>query len=91
MHLGKEETTRQKAEALYESLMKAKFEVLWDDREAGAGEKLNDADLIGISVRLLVSAKSLEKGGVEWKERAEAESRIVEEEDVVASLQKYYE
>lgn len=91
MHLGKEETTRQKAEALYESLLKAGFEVLWDDREAGAGEKLNDADLIGIPVRLLVSAKSLEKGGVEWKERREKESKIVEEGEVLSSLKEFYE
>lgn len=90
VHLGREETTREKAEALYESLVGAGYEVLWDDREAGAGEKLNNADLIGIPVRLLVSAKSLEKGGVEWKERAAAESRIVEKGDVVASLKKFY-
>ncbi len=90
VHLGKEESTRHKAEVLYADLVKAGFEVLWDDREAGAGEKLNDADLIGIPVRLLVSAKSLEKGGVEWKERAATESSIVEEGKLIASLQQYY-
>lgn len=91
VHLGKEEATRQKAAALYESLTVAGLEVLWDDRDAGAGEKLNDADLIGIPVRLLVSTKSLEKGGVEWKERREKEGKIVEEGEVVASLKKFYE
>lgn len=90
IHLGKEETTKQKAEELYESLVKDGFSVLWDDREAGAGEKLNDADLIGIPIRLLISAKSLLKGGVEWKERAAKESRIVNEKEVIASLNNYY-
>ena len=52
-------------------------EVLMDDREARAGEKFADSDLIGIPIRVVVSPKSLESGGVEVKRRNETESRIV--------------
>ena len=60
---------------LYEKL---KGQVLWDDRfEARMGEKLNDADLIGCPVRLVISEKSLAAGGVELKMRSESEAKIV--------------
>jgi len=59
--------------------------------DAGAGEKLNDADLIGIPVRVLVSKRSLESGGLEWKGRADKESKMVPESDLISSLSKFYE
>jgi prolyl-tRNA synthetase len=90
VNLGKDEDVNKKAEDLYEELKKAGFEVLWDDRNTGAGEKLNDADLIGIPVRLVLSSRSLENGGLEWKERAAEESKIVSESDLIDSLSKFY-
>ena len=90
IHLGKDESTKEKAQALYEQLLKAGFEVLWDDRDIGAGGKFKDADLIGIPVRLVVSARALEQGGLEWKERASEESKIVSESDLIPSLNDYY-
>lgn len=90
VNLGKDEVSKGKAEALYHSLTTAGWEVLWDDRDCGAGEKLNDADLIGIPVRVVLSARSLENGGLEWKERSSEESRMVSESDLVSSLQHYY-
>ena len=56
------------------------------DRDAAAGQKLNDADLIGIPVRLVVSQKTQDK--VEWKERQSGETKIMEIEEVVAQLLK---
>jgi len=69
----------QDAEALkiYNALLAKGIEVLMDDREVRAGEKFADADLIGIPLRVVVSPKSLEAGGVEVKRRDEKESRIV--------------
>lgn len=55
------------AEALYHKLERDGIEVLWDDRDVGAGEKFADADLIGIPVRLVVSKETGDK--VEWKKR----------------------
>ena len=69
----------QDGEALqiYNALLGKGVEVLMDDREARAGEKFADSDLIGIPLRVVVSPKSLESGGVEVKRRNETESRIV--------------
>ena len=76
--LGKDEELLTKAGQLYEDLKKAGFTVLFDDRHDSAGIKLNDADLIGIPLRLVISNRTIEAGGVEWKVRSEEEARQVE-------------
>lgn len=75
------------ADRLYETLLKAGIEVLYDDREESPGVKFADADLIGIPIRLTVAAKSLAKGGVELKRRDRKEIEIVSEADLIARLQ----
>ena len=50
---------------IYQDLLDNKIDVLFDDRNASAGIKLNDADLIGSPIRITIGAKSLEKGGAE--------------------------
>ncbi|HQR08650.1 MAG TPA: proline--tRNA ligase [Gemmatales bacterium] len=67
--LSKKDETKQKAEQLYADLQKAGIEVLFDDRDAAAGVKFTDADLRGMPLRITISDKSLEKGGVELKHR----------------------
>ena len=76
------------ADKLYEILGQAGVEVLYDDREATPGVKFADADLIGVPVRVTVSARSLERGGVELKRRDSAEKVIVPVEDAVGSVQE---
>jgi len=72
------------AEQLYQALQDAGVEVLYDDRtEPSPGEKFNDADLIGVPLRLTVGGRSLKKGGVELKRRAEKDIALVPVEDVV--------
>ncbi len=74
----------KKSSDLHDQLQKAGIEVLWDDRDdVSAGEKFNDADLIGIPIRLVVSNRSLSKDGVEVKMRDEEEENIVEIDKVV--------
>lgn len=75
-----------KAGELYKKLEDKGFDVLWDDRETGAGEKFSDADLIGIPVRLVVSDKT--KGKIEWKERNSEKTEILTFEEVVKKLSK---
>ena len=65
------------------ALEEAGVEVLLDDREERAGVKFNDADLIGIPLRITVSARGLEKGVVEVKRRAETERVDVVLGDIV--------
>ena len=76
------------AESLYKTLTEQGVEVLFDDREASAGEKFADSDLIGIPMRVVVSEKSLEKGGVEIKERTTEEGQIITPEELLATYQK---
>lgn len=66
---GNEDVTAE-AKELYRELTEAGVEVLWDDRDARAGEKFADSDLIGIPLRIVVSQKSLEAGKFECVERA---------------------
>jgi prolyl-tRNA synthetase len=64
--LGKPGTPeRDAAEDLYETLLRGGVEVLYDDREAGTGEKFADAELLGCPVRLTVGRRSLESGEAE--------------------------
>ncbi len=79
--------TRQVAEQLYADLLAAGIEVLFDDRSESAGVKFNDADLIGLPLRVVVSKRSLKNGGVEVKPRAQKESRVVPLNDAVQVIQ----
>jgi len=58
------------ADELYERLIKKGVEVLYDDRDSGAGEKFSDSDLIGIPQRIIISEKTLAQDSVETKDRA---------------------
>jgi prolyl-tRNA synthetase len=69
---------RESAEQVYQQLADAGLEVLYDDREEGsAGVKFNDADLLGMPVRVTVSPRSIENGGAEIKRRTEKDAVIV--------------
>lgn len=57
------------AEALYEELRAAGLDVLYDDRDESAGVKFNDADLIGVPLRITVSTRNLKEGVVEVQRR----------------------
>jgi len=74
------------AEALYERLTNAGFEVLYDDREESAGVKFNDADLIGIPVRLTISRRTMERGSLEIKARWSDEAHMVPEAEVEVAI-----
>ena len=67
----------EETKKIYEKLKDAGIDALWDDREMSPGEKFADADLIGCPVRVLVSARSLQNGGVEVKRRNETENKII--------------
>lgn len=71
---------------IYEKLENLGVEVLYDDRQMGAGEKFADADLIGIPVRLVVSEKTGEK--VEWKERTSKETALMSVDEVINRLKR---
>jgi prolyl-tRNA synthetase len=64
------EDERKAADALYEDLRRRGAEVLYDDRDAGPGEKLTDAELLGCPLRVVVGRRGLANGVVEASERA---------------------
>ena len=74
------------AEQLYADLQSANVEVLYDDREERAGVKFNDADLIGIPIRLTVSKRSLEAGGVELKLRRSSERTVIPQDETLSRV-----
>jgi prolyl-tRNA synthetase len=85
--LGTDAPVAEAAERVYRALLAANVEVLYDDRDESPGVKFADADLIGIPIRLTVSAKSIKGGGVEIKRRDQKDAAIISESDVIARVQ----
>jgi prolyl-tRNA synthetase len=74
------------ADKLYSDLQSAGIEILYDDRDESPGVKFNDADLIGLPVRITVSERALGQGGVEIKLRREQSKSIIPLEGAIARL-----
>ncbi len=72
------------ADALYEDLQKAGVDVLYDDRDLRAGEKLADADLIGIPCRVVIGKKTIESGQIEVTYRRNGETKLISRDDLLA-------
>ena len=81
------EAVAQAAEDLYAQLNAAGIETLYDDRpDAAAGVKFNDADLMGLPVRLVISPRNLNNGVVEIKGRTDADAATVPLAEVVDAV-----
>ncbi len=76
----------EKGQEIYDAFRNKGVEVLWDDRDMGAGGKFADADLIGCPYRVVVSEKSIAAGGLEIKLRNSEETRIESIEDFISSI-----
>lgn len=74
----------EKAKEIYNDLTAKGIEVLFDDRDASAGQKFADADLLGMPYRLVVSAKTA--GKVEVKRRNSETSELLEAEDIIKAI-----
>lgn len=85
--LGQDEEVWGEANKVYESLLKAGVEVLFDDRaDMSAGEKFSDADLLGMPSRAVVSARSIKEKGIELKKRTEEKGKIVTLDELLTLL-----
>ncbi|MCK4224659.1 MAG: proline--tRNA ligase [candidate division Zixibacteria bacterium] len=73
---------------LYEKMREQEIEVLLDDRDERAGVKFNDADLIGLPLRVNVGAKSLKEDKVEICKRKTREVISVPQNEVVEKCKK---
>ncbi|HAR6086143.1 TPA: proline--tRNA ligase [Staphylococcus pseudintermedius] len=85
----KKDEQRACADRLYDQIL-GTYDVLYDDRNERAGVKFNDADLIGIPVRVVVG-KNASEGIVEVKRRDTGDSEDVHVNDLVTHLEKLYE
>lgn len=83
--LGNKESEAYKAaEKLYQDCQAQNIEVFFDDRDAAAGEKFADADLLGMPYRVVVSDKTLKEGKFELKERKSGEVKMVAQSELMA-------
>jgi prolyl-tRNA synthetase len=85
---GKEaEKVKKTAEEIFQNLQNNEIEVLYDDREEKTpGEKLVEADLIGIPIRVVVSERTLSKDGLEIKKRSEKSEKLEKIENLLKFL-----
>lgn len=78
----------QASENIYKSLTDSGYEVLYDDRHERPGVKFNDADLIGIPIRITVGDKSLKQGKIEIKARKDKEIRLINIDEVMDTVKE---
>ena len=75
------------AKDFYETLKEKGVTALFDDRvEMRVGQRLGDADLLGMPYRVVVSQKSLDAGGFEVQKRSEDDSKIMTSDELIKTL-----
>ncbi|MDD3694249.1 MAG: His/Gly/Thr/Pro-type tRNA ligase C-terminal domain-containing protein [Candidatus Pacebacteria bacterium] len=84
--LGNNENLFREAENLYFDLKNAGIEVLFDDRDIPPAQKLQDADLVGIPYRVVVSEKASQNGGIEITHRKTGEKEYLDPSRLVSYL-----
>ena len=85
--LGKEGSDeREVAERLYDELRAAGLDVIFDDRDAGPGEKFADAELLGCPLRVTVGRRTLESGELEVQVRRGRDGRSIPLEDAAEAV-----
>lgn len=77
--LGKNE----EADKIYDELQKKNVETIYDDRDMSAGQKFAEADLVGCPIKVIVSNKSLENGGVEFVDEVKAITKVISTEELI--------
>jgi prolyl-tRNA synthetase len=88
-HKKDEGATAEAAQKLYEDFQAAGLEVLFDDRDESPGVKFNDADLIGLPIRVTISARGLNDGVIELKRRDQdkSEKRLIPLKEAISTVQ----
>jgi prolyl-tRNA synthetase len=81
-------TVATTAEKIYQELQKEGIEVLFDDRDDSPGIKFNDADLLGIPLRLTLSPRTLQSQSVEAKWRTEKKTQLLPLDNLAAQVKK---
>ena len=82
----KDEETMKIAQSLHDELEAAGVEVLVDDRDARAGVKFNDADLVGFPLRVVIGPRGLKEGKLEVKWRWDTETEMIDLDGAAKTL-----
>lgn len=91
IHMHKSAEVETAARALYEELLDAGMDVLFDDRQARPGVMFAEMELLGIPHRLVISDKGLGNGELEYKGRTDESSTQIKRESVVEFLRSKME
>ena len=86
--IKKDDAVAAAAERIYDDLQARGLAVVLDDRDERPGVAFTEADLLGAPLRLTISPRSLEEGGIEVKWRGEAERSIIPEDGLPALLER---
>jgi len=81
-----DKSVQQKADELFDSLVDVGIEVFYDDRDESPGVKMNDGDLLGFPVRVIVSKRNITEGVVEVTLRNNGEAVKISFEEVVGAI-----
>ena len=87
LNVDREEVAKA-ADSLYQALQAEGIEVLYDDRSESPGVKFNDADLLGLPVRVVVSPRNLSKGVVELKRRSDTDATTSPTDEAVTRIKE---
>ncbi len=81
-----EDPEREVTDRIYEELLAAGVDVVYDDREGGAGQKLTDAELIGCPLRVVAGRRGLAEGRLEGSERRTGTEHDIPVEGAAAAI-----
>ncbi|OHA18538.1 MAG: prolyl-tRNA synthetase [Candidatus Taylorbacteria bacterium RIFCSPHIGHO2_01_FULL_46_22b] len=81
-----DDMARKQAETVYNALSAGNIEVLFDDRDVRAGEKFADADLIGVSLRVIASSRTTKDGTVEVLDRRSGKHTMVSPDTLASHI-----
>ncbi|GAB4261086.1 MAG: proline--tRNA ligase [Methylomicrobium sp.] len=88
MNMHKSERLRAAAEKLYQNMLDAGIDVLFDDRKVRAGFMFSDMELIGIPHRVVIGDRSLDSGMLEYRARTDKESQEVPMNEILSFLKQ---
>ena len=90
--IGKTDEIKSEANGIYEELLSAGIETVYDDRKAGAGFKFKDSDLLGLPLRVVLGERDYkESGNLEIVERKSGAKHFCKKEDLVATVKDLLE
>jgi prolyl-tRNA synthetase len=87
MNMHKSERLRKAVETLYQQMLDAGLDVLFDDRKVRAGFMFADMELIGIPHRVVLGDRGLDNQVVEYRGRTDSESKEIPLSEIISFLQ----